>query len=521
MASGGEDSPSHRRNRTAQGIPLQTLHPNGLQEADGAPNNARHRRTLSDRGRALFRSSRQTSPENERRYAPIGEGSPSPPDRQERQERMPLSPHLYVSSPSGERLRIPDDDDEGPVSPVADRGAFQAAIGFAGLSFNAAASQPRNDADDGLDDLPSPRALASRATRDSLPRLSTTSQRSNDDMVSVTLDDGPAFFSPGAADEDDTQPLTDSSHLRPSILVPTTPEGRNQDRQRSRSSNLSVRFPPSQQRGRSNSDSRLGDDLNNLEAGHDSSSSKLSVSPSGRKRSLSPGSLESPFARTGTMLRKMSQRVVNLSHEPELVEQAIRRKSSVKTLDHEGDLPPIPVIHLDGDMANDSDGPSRSPASEKAPSPILPPIELPGEHEFHGTHELPARADTNPLRGKSLSIFSKDSKIRRGLLNVLVHPLTEPLILLLIIVQTVILAIDSAGDISNPLQERRETWGGHWTDFTLFAIFIVYTIETIMKIIVSGFYFNPSEYSTIDRSIGFRKAISKKANEIMTPHTKR
>ena len=524
MASGGEDSPSHRRNRTAQGIPLQTLHPNGLQEADGAPHNIRHRRTLSDRGRALFRSSRQTSPENERRYAPIGEDSPSPPDRQQRQERrerMPLSPHLYVSSPDGERSRIPDEDDEGPSSPVADRGAFQAAIGFAGLSFNAAASQPRISDDGGMGDMPSPRTMASRATRDSLPRLSTTSGRSNDDMVSVTLDDGPAFFSPGAADEDDTQPLTDSSHLRPSILAPTTPEGRTGGRQRSHSSNLSVRFSPHQNRGRSNSDSRLGDDLNNLEAGHDSSTSKLSVSPSSRKRSLSPGSLESPLARTGTMLRKMSQRVVNLSHEPELVEQAIRRKSSVKTLDHENDLPPIPVIHQDGDMANDSDGPGRSPASEKAPSPILPPVELPSEHEFHGTPGLPPRADPNPLRGKSLSLFSKNSRIRRGLLNVLVNPLTEPLILLLIIIQTVVLAIDSAGDISDPLQERRESWGGHWTDYTLFVIFIVYTIETIMKIIVSGLVFNPSEYSTIDRSIGFGKAVSKKANEIMTPHTKR
>lgn len=517
MASAGEDSPSHRRNRTAQGIPLQTLHPNGLQEPDESANNVRHRRTLSDRGRALFRSSRQTSPENTRRYAPIGEDSPSPP---ERQERMPLSPHLYVSSPSGERSRIPDEDDEGPTSPVADRGAFQAAIGFAGLSFNAAGARPRNDMHDDHGEMPLPPSMTPRATRDSLPRLSTTSQRSNDDMVSVTLDDGPAFFSPGAADEDDTQPLTDSSHLRPSTLAPTTPDGRSQDRQRSRSSNLSVRFPSDQQRGRSNSDSRLGDDLHNLEAGHDSSSSKLSVSPSGTKRSLSPGSLESPFARTGTMLRKMSQRVVNLSHEPELVEQAIRRKSSVKTLDNEGDLPPIPVIHTDGDMANDSDGPSRSPASEKAPSPIFPASELPGEHEFPINHKLPPRADPNPLRGKSLSLFSKNSKIRRGLLSLLVHPLTEPFILLLIIVQTVVLAIDSAGDISDPTKAPRENWGGHWTDYTLLAIFSVYTIETIMKIIVSGFIFNPSEYSTIDRSIGLGKALNKKANDLMTPHRK-
>jgi hypothetical protein len=519
MAPGGEDSPTHRRNRTAQEIPLQTLHPNGLQEVDGTIYNGGHRRTLSDRGRALFRSSRQSSPENARHYAPIGEESPSPPDRQDRQERMPLSPHLYVSSPSGERSRIPDEYDEGPISPVADRGAFQAAIGFAGLSFNGAAPQPRNDGNDDLRDLPSPRTASSRATRDSLPRLSTTSQRSNEDMVSVTLDDGPAFFSPGAADEDDTQPLTDSSHLRPSTLAPTTPDGQSRSRQRS-GSTLSVRFSPSQRRGRSHSDARLGDDLHNLEAGHESSSSKLSVSSSGRKRSLSPGSLESPFARTGTMLRKMSQRVVNLSHEPELVEQAIRRKSSLKTFDHENDVPPIPVIHLDGDMANDGDDPGRSPVSEKAPSPILPPTKLPGESHFPNAHELPVRADPNPLRGKSLSIFSQHSRIRRGLLNTLVHPLTEPLILLLIIVQTVILAIDSAGDIRDPTKLRRDKWGGHWTDYTLLAIFGVYTIETIMKIIVSGFIFNPSEYSTIDRSIGFGKAVNKKVNEMMNPHAK-
>jgi hypothetical protein len=517
MASGGDDLPSHHRNRTAQEIPLQTLHPNGLQETDVTTRSGGHSRTLSDRGRALFRSSRQTLPENVRRYAPIGEDSPSPP---ERQERMPLSPHLYVSSPSGERSRITDEDDEGPITPVADRGAFQAAIGFAGLSFNGVTPQLRSDSSSDLRDVPSPRTTASRATRDSLPRLSTTSRRSNDDLVSVTLDDGPAFFSPGAADEEDTQPLTDSSHLRPSTLAPTTPEWRSRDRQGSRSSNLSVRFPPTQQRGRSHSDARLGDDLHNLEAGRESSGSKLSGSSSGRKRSLSPGSLESPFARTGTMLRKMSQRVVNLSHEPELVEQAIRRKSSVKITDAEGDLPPIPVIHLDGEMANDRDSPARSPASEKAPSPILPPTELPVENEFPHFQELPARSDPNPLRGNSLSIFSQNSRIRRGLLNTLVHPLTEPLILLLIIVQTVILAIDSAGDITDPTQVRREAWGGHWTDYSLFAIFVVYTVETMMKIVVSGFIFNPSEYSTIDRSIGLANALNKKANDIMTPHAK-
>jgi hypothetical protein len=35
----------------------------------------------------------------------------------------------------------------------------------------------------------------------------------------------------------------------------------------------------------------------------------------------------------------------------------------------------------------------------------------------------------------------------------------------------------------------------------LFIIFIIYTIEIVIKILVSGFMFNPKEYSTIDRSV--------------------
>ncbi|KAM0723123.1 hypothetical protein Q7P37_001323 [Cladosporium fusiforme] len=521
MADRSDDPSSHRRSRTAQGIPLQTLNPNGLQDPHDVADNGRHRRTLSDRGRALFRSSRQNSPEQERRYAPIGEESPSPP---ERHERMPLSPHLYVQSPSGEQSRIPDEDDETtPMTPVADRGAFQAAIGFAGLSYNAAAAPPpQSYSHDYAEDSTTAARRSSRATRDTLPRLSTTSsRRGNDDMVSVTLDDGPAFFSPGAADEDDTQPLTDSSHLRPSTLAaPRTPDAHGQGRNRSLSSTLSVRFPSRHRSHRSDSGPHLGDDLNNLEAGNNPSGSRLNVSPSGRKRSLSPASLESPLARTGHMLRNMSQRVVNLSHEPELVEQAIRRKSSVKTLDNDGDLPPVPIIHPDGDMANEEQPQSKSPASEKMPSPVIPPAVPAETHEYPPIPELPGRIDPNPLRGKSLSLFSKNSRIRRALLGALVHPLTEPFILLLIVVQTIILAIDSAGDIEDPRSERPTKWGGQWTDYTLFAIFIVYTIETIMKIIVSGFIFNPSEYSTIDRSVGLGKALNQKANDLFAPQAK-
>ncbi|KAK5123113.1 hypothetical protein LTR85_003311 [Meristemomyces frigidus] len=488
------DDPTHRRNHSANAIPLQDLNSNGgAQELGlGIDRNASHRRTLSDRGRALFKRA-----EPNRRYAPINEGSPSPPQGPSR--ATPLSPIAFVTSPSGQHERIPDEDDELEHSPVDDRGAFQAAIGFAGLSFNADPGSP--DEDDEVEETPTRPTI--RMSRPSVPslRISTDSE-----MMPVQLDDGPAFFSPGARDEDDTLPLTDSSRLRASTLAaPSTPDGQRHDRHSVRSransalSSLSVRFSPDHRR----SNSRLGDDLRHMEAGGHSPDSGLSPSPSGRNRSLSASSGESPLARTGTMLRKMSQRVVNISNEPEVVERTIRRRSSTR---HGPPMPPLPPTSEHGDISMDGSAAPRSPASEKVASPVIDP-ETP--------QELPV-IERNPLRGKSLGIFSADSKVRRRLLQLLVHPLFEPFILLLIVVQTVILAVDAADSVYE--HPRPERWGHHWTDYTLAAIFVVYTIEMIIKIMVSGLIFNPREYSTIDRSIGIKQALLNKANGLFALH---
>ena len=289
------DDPAHRRNQSTNSIPLQDLNGNGTQEHGlGIIRSESHRRTLSDRGRALFVRGRDR-PEN-RRYAPINERSPSPPQRSPR--GTPLSPIAIVTTPDGDSSRIPDPDDEAGLSPVDDRGAFQAAIGFAGLSFNAGFSSPDEDDDDVVEETP-PRP--SRSSRPTLPSIRTI--KDSDDMVAVELNDGPDFFSPitGHADEDDTMPLTDAPRMRPSTLAaPVIPDGQRHDRQRSRTnSNLSVRFSP----GRGRSSSYLGDDLPQVEAGSRTSGSNYGASNSSRNRSLSPSAAESPFQRTGTMLR--------------------------------------------------------------------------------------------------------------------------------------------------------------------------------------------------------------------------
>ncbi|KAK4634786.1 Calcium-channel protein cch1 [Fulvia fulva] len=482
------DESAHRRNQSASNaIPLQTLTSNGASERTGGlDRNEPHRRTLSDRGRDFLRVGRSSA--GNRRQAPYSpihdqdEGSPTPGSRNAARPTI-----AFVTTPSGQHERIPDEDDETqPLSPIADRGAFQSAIGFAGLQH---VSSDHLDDDDDIDDTPPTPSRSSRATLDSLPPIQT--RRSADDMVSVQLDDGPAFFSPGVADEDDTVPLTDSSRLRPSIVeVQNTPTGQRHDRQRSRAgsalSGLSVRFgaSPSGQSGRSRGNSRLGDDLTDL-----------SATPSSRGTYLSPLG-ESPLQRTGTMLRKMSQRVVNLSNETEPVERTTPRKSVV---------PPPEDLN---EAALDGTAPPRSPASEKRPSIVedsSPPLQLPP-------------SDRNPLRGKSLGLFSQDSRVRQSLLEFLVHPFVEPVILVLIVIQTIVLAIESAPNVY--LDPRPQNWDNNWSDWLILSIFIVYTIEIGIKIVVSGFLFNPTEYSTIDRSIGIREALKKKADAMFALHRK-
>ncbi|KAF7185006.1 Calcium-channel protein cch1 [Pseudocercospora fuligena] len=511
------DETGHRRNQSANNaIPLQSLNPHGTPgRAGGLSREESHRRTLSDRGRDLFnRSAGRSGGDSDRRnvaYTPMRDGSPSPPSRQ------PFSPIAFVTTPSGEHERIPDEDDEQPMSPIADRGAFQSAIGFAGLSFGSSPQEESSSESDEEDVARFPRGQkGKRATLDSLPPLRIGSRDSSmERMVSVELDDGPAFISPGGHDDDDTLPLTDSSRLQPAAAArPSSSDGQLQERNRAGSglslSGLSVRFTSgggSSNRSRANS--RLGDDLAQTEAGSRLSTSDMSRTTSNRKSShasLSP--MESPLQRTGTMLRKMSQRVVNVSNEADILdrERPLPRKHSIIQVPSQ---PRISEAGSEGRASAAFDGadPPKSPASEKGPSSIIedePPA-------------LPV-IDRNPLRGKSLGLFSPQSRIRQGLLEFLVHPFVEPLILVLIVVQTVILAIDNAPNVYT--DNRPHGWGNNWTDWLLLGIFVVYTIEIVVKVIVSGFILNPSEYSTIDRSIGLRRALKKKSDALFALHRK-
>ena len=124
-------------------IPLQDLNSHGAAQEGGEGGDTglhgsdSHRRTFSERLAGLRPGARD---EQYRRLS-SEERSLSPPAPR----RNSPTPVAILTDPSGRHERIPDDDDETGLSPVEDRGAFQAAIGFAGLSINASSDAHASD----------------------------------------------------------------------------------------------------------------------------------------------------------------------------------------------------------------------------------------------------------------------------------------------------------------------------------------------------------------------------------------
>lgn len=199
------------------------------------------------------------------------------------------------------------------------------------------------------------------------------------------------------------------------------------------------------------------------------------------------------------MMRKMSQRVVNLSNEPEVIEQSIRRQPSSKQARLE-EPPSFPAMT---EYAHDE--PNRTSPQIEKPLPLVTANQtLEQESKLH-----------NPLRGNSLYIFPPDSWIRLKLCEMLVHPVTEPVILVLIVIQTILLAVDSAPTLD--IADRPTEWGDRWINVAMLALFSIYTIEIAARIIVSGLIKNADDYSTVDWSLGFKPAILNKIGYLFAP----
>lgn len=307
--------------------------------------------------------------------------------------------------------------------------------------------------------------------------------------------EAPSYFEEQHAPESDRVPLTSTAQPIARGLRATVEDGQERD------SFQTVRdLDNSASPRRSRDTKKLGFDL---ESGFGSKNYGKSLTPEGGRRSRSP-STSGAFLRTASIVRAMSQRVVNISGEGELLEQQARRQRS-RSPSTEGRRDPMMV-------------------DTSYPSQVYPqsPIEKKGSAEYvfpshPGPLSPPPTRMPNPLKGKSLGIFSPDNPIRTWLCDILVLPWTEPLILVLIVLQTILLAVEAGPSVFEENGGRPDRWGSTRIDWAIFVLFVIFTVEVIVRIIVSGFILNASEYSTIDRKRGIKAAVADQYRNIFQP----
>ena len=430
-------------------IPLQDLSPTQDVEPEDS-GGWRSGRIVRKESRALLGNRQSFHGRVNTAYERLDEGSPPGVEGDN-----PGVPH--VTTPRNAHQPQAQYED-GELSPVNVQN-FQAAMGSVGLSFNTPFDTPGP--------LRPPLGKG-KSTLDIIAEHENMSATSLP-LQNVEEPDHDSFFSPT---DNDTTPLTDARFLQPISGGPSTQAG--------------LRAPLSSA-GHSRAGSRLGDDLPRIETGLGRPISTLS------SKSLSPASSSNALSRAGTILRKASQRVVNLSNEPDAMEIELRRQRSIREARMEGP-PALPAMQ---DYAHD-DRPS--PLPEKS-------------RPFVTERERQPRL--NPLKGKSLGIFAPDNRLRRSLCEVLVHPVTEPIILLLIVVHTILLAVDSAP--KTKYDQKPRAWQASWIDFGLLGLFLVYTVEIIARIIVSGFVKNAAEYSTVGTALGFKAAFNYRVRTFFGP----
>ncbi|CAG8426892.1 unnamed protein product [Penicillium salamii] len=422
------DSPSRDNDENAppNQIPLQDLSKSGDSRERGR---SRATTSLFSRPSLARRGSR-------RNYESVAEDSP-----------------IDSAGPSRNPFQHPQTGFNDITSPIDDLGGFAQAMSSVGLSFDGPQSRASIEgpsASRGFDDAAS-------------------------DLDVVPLDPYDPHDPHGgysAPADEDTVGLTDPRYLQPMSGAAGASERRSTDTG-GHSSHLSG--------------SRLGDDLPHLE---DGLGSRRGSSARDRSRSLSPSASGGALQRASSMVKSMSQRVVNLSNEPEVVQQTIEREELNKNARMDG--PPVLPAMVDyADISNQQ----AEAAREKRASKMW-------------------KQRNNPFRGRSLGLLGPNNPLRLWLCDILVNSYMEPFILIVIVIQTILLTVeDSLASYARPL-----AWGDNNLDYVFLVIFIIYTLEIGSKILVSGFIFNPVEYSTLNRSLGVRKAIAEKGRNLITPH---
>ncbi|KAK9366277.1 Ion transport protein-domain-containing protein [Lipomyces kononenkoae] len=93
-----------------------------------------------------------------------------------------------------------------------------------------------------------------------------------------------------------------------------------------------------------------------------------------------------------------------------------------------------------------------------------------------------------PLQGKSFGFISGDNRLRVILYQIVSHQAFDIIAFVFMLIQTLVLTYRAV----HALDSANSGWGHHWPDYALLIIFCFYTVETVIKVIVSGLILNPA-----------------------------
>ncbi|KAK6722748.1 hypothetical protein SNK04_001599 [Fusarium graminearum] len=251
--------------------------------------------------------------------------------------------------------------------------------------------------------------------------------------------------------ESDRVPLTAGVEPISGSLSANNLDSRNRDSFQTVSS---VENSPS--RGRSTRS--LGEDLRASYGSTRNRNFGASLNPNEYPRPRSP-STSGALSRAGSIVRAMSQRVVNISGETEVIDHRASMHRSRSPVGHSQDRNRDTVNSMFADTSYQPQLVRSS--SEKSTQPRF------GVEETEDP-ELPRPPLPNPLKGKSLGIFSPNNPLRLRLCDLLVNPYTEPFLLLLIVLQAILLAVESAPNVFE--KGRPDRWGKHAIDWAMLAL---------------------------------------------------
>ncbi|PWN28045.1 hypothetical protein BDZ90DRAFT_239367, partial [Jaminaea rosea] len=165
--------------------------------------------------------------------------------------------------------------------------------------------------------------------------------------------------------------------------------------------------------------------------------------------------------RISKSMRRISRRVVDMGNST---------AAAAQNGGGAGGGAPPGHIRLVDDHSSDDDDDDRIVA---APTPPRPP---------------PSDPDPFSLRGRSLGFMGPNNRFRRFMAKLLGYWWVEPLLLVVIVANLVMLVIQSS---RNVFEHPRMPEYYYWEDMALVGIFGIYTIEVLARIVVSGLIINP------------------------------